>query len=37
VLAAHALPTAPTAARPADAPWPDRPSRFADRVADQGR
>jgi 8-oxo-dGDP phosphatase len=37
VLAAHALPTARTAARPADAPWPDRPSRFADRVADQGR
>lgn len=34
VLAAHALAIAPTAARPADAPWPDRPSRFADRVAD---
>jgi ADP-ribose pyrophosphatase len=37
VLAAHALAIAPTAARPADAPWPDRPTRFADRVADQGR
>jgi 8-oxo-dGDP phosphatase len=37
VLAAHALSIAPTAARPADAPWPDRPTRFADRVADQGR
>jgi 8-oxo-dGTP pyrophosphatase MutT (NUDIX family) len=35
VLAAHALAVAPTAARPADAPWPDRPTRFADRVADQ--
>jgi 8-oxo-dGDP phosphatase len=32
VLAAHALPGAPAAARPADAPWPDRPTRFADRV-----
>jgi 8-oxo-dGTP pyrophosphatase MutT (NUDIX family) len=37
VLAAHTLSIAPTAARPADAPWPDRPTRFADRVADQGR
>jgi 8-oxo-dGTP pyrophosphatase MutT (NUDIX family) len=36
VLAAHALATAPTAVRPADAPWPDRPTRFADRVAGQG-
>jgi 8-oxo-dGDP phosphatase len=32
VLAAHALSIAPTAARPADAPWPDRPTRFADRI-----
>ncbi len=31
VLAAHTLSIAPTAARPADAPWPDRPTRFADR------
>jgi ADP-ribose pyrophosphatase len=31
VLAAHTLAIAPTAARPADAPWPDRPTRFADR------
>lgn len=31
VLAAHALAVAPTAARPADAPWPDRPTRFAER------
>jgi ADP-ribose pyrophosphatase len=31
VLAAHALAIAPTAARPADAPWPDRPTRFAER------
>jgi hypothetical protein len=31
VLAAHVLSGAPTAARPADAPWPDRPTRFADR------
>jgi 8-oxo-dGTP pyrophosphatase MutT (NUDIX family) len=37
VLATHALAVAPTAARPADAPWPDRPTRFADRVADQER
>jgi 8-oxo-dGTP pyrophosphatase MutT (NUDIX family) len=37
VLAAHALAIAPTAARPADAPWPDRPTRFADRIADQSR
>jgi 8-oxo-dGDP phosphatase len=36
VLAAHALATAPTAARPADAPWPDRPTRFANRAAGQG-
>jgi 8-oxo-dGDP phosphatase len=32
VLAAHALSIAPTAARPADDPWPDRPTRFAERV-----
>jgi 8-oxo-dGTP pyrophosphatase MutT (NUDIX family) len=32
VLAAHALAGAPTAARPADAPWPDRPTRFAERA-----
>jgi 8-oxo-dGDP phosphatase len=31
VLAAHALAGAPAAARPAHAPWPDRPTRFADR------
>ncbi len=31
VLAAHALSGAPAAARPADAPWPDRPTRFAER------
>jgi 8-oxo-dGTP pyrophosphatase MutT (NUDIX family) len=31
VLAAHVLSGAPTAARPADAPWPDRPTRFAER------
>jgi 8-oxo-dGDP phosphatase len=37
VLAAHTVAIAPTAARPADAPWPDRPTRFADRVADQAR
>jgi ADP-ribose pyrophosphatase len=36
VLAAHALAIAPTAARPPDAPWPDRPVRFAERVADEG-
>jgi 8-oxo-dGDP phosphatase len=33
VLAAHTLAGAPVAARPADAPWPDRPTRFADRVS----
>jgi 8-oxo-dGDP phosphatase len=32
VLAAHALSVAPPAARQADAPWPDRPTRFAERV-----
>jgi 8-oxo-dGDP phosphatase len=31
VLAAHALRETPSAARPADAPWPDRPTRFAGR------
>jgi 8-oxo-dGTP pyrophosphatase MutT (NUDIX family) len=31
VLAAHVLAGAPTAARPPDAPWQDRPSRFAAR------
>jgi len=36
VLAAHALSGA-TAGRPADAPWPDRPTRFAERTARQGR
>jgi len=36
VLAAHALSGA-TAGRPADAPWPDRPTRFAERTADQER
>jgi 8-oxo-dGTP pyrophosphatase MutT (NUDIX family) len=33
VLAAHAISGAPAAARPADAPWPDRPTRFAHRAA----
>jgi 8-oxo-dGDP phosphatase len=37
VLATHALSGAPAAVRPVDAPWPDRPTRFADRVAGQGR
>ncbi|WP_433559189.1 NUDIX domain-containing protein [Pseudonocardia xinjiangensis] len=32
VLAAHVLSGAPTAARPADAAWPDRPTRFAERA-----
>jgi 8-oxo-dGTP pyrophosphatase MutT (NUDIX family) len=31
VLAAHVLAGAPTAARPVDAPWQDRPTRFAER------
>jgi 8-oxo-dGTP pyrophosphatase MutT (NUDIX family) len=31
VLAAHAVSGAPTATRPADAPWADRPTRFAQR------
>lgn len=31
VLAAHVLAGAPAAARPVDAPWQDRPSRFAAR------
>lgn len=31
VLAAHVLAGAPAAARPTDAPWPDRPTRFATR------
>jgi 8-oxo-dGTP pyrophosphatase MutT (NUDIX family) len=31
VFAAHVLSGAPAAARPADAPWPDRPTRFAER------
>lgn len=34
VLAAHVLAGAPAGARPVDAPWPDRPTRFATRVAD---
>lgn len=33
VLAAHVLAGAPQAARPLDAPWPDRPTRFAERRA----
>ena len=33
VLAAHAVCGASGAARPADAAWPDRPTRFADRAA----
>jgi 8-oxo-dGDP phosphatase len=32
VLAAHALAGAPAAARQVDAPWPDRPTRFAQRT-----
>lgn len=31
VLAAHAIAGAPGAARPVDAPWQDRPTRFAER------
>ena len=31
VLAAHAISGVPAAARPADAPWQDRPTRFAER------
>ena len=31
VLAVHAVAGSPAATRPADAPWPDRPTRFADR------
>jgi 8-oxo-dGDP phosphatase len=31
VLAAHAVAGTPSAGRPADAPWPDRPTRFAER------
>lgn len=31
VLAAHALAGSPSAARPVDAPWTDRPTRFAQR------
>ena len=31
VLAAHAVSASPTALRPADAPWADRPTRFAQR------
>jgi 8-oxo-dGDP phosphatase len=37
VLATHALSEAPVAGRAADAPWQDRPTRFADRIAEQGR
>ncbi|MHA6783362.1 NUDIX domain-containing protein [Pseudonocardia saturnea] len=33
VLAAHVLAGAPSAARPVDAPWPDRSTRFAARKA----
>jgi 8-oxo-dGTP pyrophosphatase MutT (NUDIX family) len=33
VLAAHVLAGAPGAARALDAPWPDRPTRFATRTA----
>jgi ADP-ribose pyrophosphatase len=32
VLAAHAVLGRPAAARASDAPWPDRPHRFADRA-----
>ncbi|WP_033294360.1 NUDIX domain-containing protein [Amycolatopsis jejuensis] len=34
VLAAHAVVTGAAEARPADAPWPDRPQRFARRLAE---
>lgn len=33
VLAAHVIVSGAGAARPADAPWPDRPTRFAGRLA----
>ncbi len=33
VLAAHVLAAAPEGGRPLDAPWPDRPTRFAERSA----
>lgn len=36
VLAAQAVAGDPSALRPADAPWPDRPTRFADRMAHGG-
>jgi 8-oxo-dGTP pyrophosphatase MutT (NUDIX family) len=32
LLAAHAVPAGIAQPRPADAPWPDRPTRFANRV-----
>jgi 8-oxo-dGDP phosphatase len=32
ILAAHAVRTNAAQARPADAPWPDRPTRFANRL-----
>ena len=34
VLAVHAVRTGTATTRPADAPWPDRPTRFAARKAD---
>jgi 8-oxo-dGTP pyrophosphatase MutT (NUDIX family) len=33
VLAAHVLSASPSGGRPVDSPWPDRPSRFAQRKA----
>ena len=36
VLAVHAVRTGAARTRPADAPWQDRPTRFAARKAQQG-
>jgi ADP-ribose pyrophosphatase len=36
VLAAHVVLSGVAAPRPADAPWPDRPTKFASRLAGQG-
>ena len=33
VLAVHAVRTGAAQTRPVDAPWPDRPTRFAERKA----
>jgi ADP-ribose pyrophosphatase len=37
VLAAHAVLTGAAEPRPADAPWPDRPTSFAKRLAARGK